>query len=54
MLGMALDEARWLGLKRVLITCGRRNVASARVIYKNGGQVRLSSAGPRIHSAILG
>jgi len=32
-----LDEARRLGLKRVLITCDRRNIASARVIQKNGG-----------------
>lgn len=39
MLGMALDEARRLGLKRVLITCDRRNVASARVIQKNGGRL---------------
>ena len=37
MLAMALDEARRLGLKRVLITCDRRNIASARVIQKNGG-----------------
>jgi predicted acetyltransferase len=39
MLEMALDEARRLGLKRVLITCDRRNVASARVIQKNGGRL---------------
>jgi predicted acetyltransferase len=37
MLGMALDEARGMGLERVLITCDRKNVASARVIQKNGG-----------------
>jgi predicted acetyltransferase len=39
MLGMALDKARRLGLKRVLITCDRRNVASAHVIQKNGGRL---------------
>jgi len=39
MLAMALDEARRLGLKRVLITCDQRNVASARVIQKNGGRL---------------
>jgi predicted acetyltransferase len=39
MLAMALDEARYLGLKRVLITCDQRNVASARVIQKNGGRL---------------
>lgn len=39
MLEMALDEARRLGLKRVLITCDPRNIASARVIQKNGGRL---------------
>jgi len=39
MLRMALEEARHLGLKRVLITCDRRNLASARVIQKNGGRL---------------
>ena len=39
MLEMALAEARRLGLKRVLITCDRKNVASARVIRKNGGRL---------------
>jgi len=39
MLGMALTEARRLGMKRVLITCDRRNIASARVIQKNGGRL---------------
>jgi predicted acetyltransferase len=37
MLALALDEARRLGLGRVLITCDPDNVASARVIEKNGG-----------------
>jgi len=39
MLAMALEEARRLGLKRVLVTCDRENVASARVILKNGGRL---------------
>lgn len=39
LLAMALDEARRLGMKRVLITCDRKNVASARVIQKNGGRL---------------
>ena len=39
MLAMALEEARRLGMKRVLITCDRENVASARVIQKNGGRL---------------
>ena len=37
MLTLALDEARRLGLTRVLITCDPDNLASARVIEKNGG-----------------
>lgn len=39
MLAMGLDEARHLGMKRVLITCDQKNVASARVIQKNGGRL---------------
>ena len=39
MLAMALDEARRLGMKRVLITCDQKNIASARVIQKNGGRL---------------
>jgi len=39
MLAMALDEARRLGMKRVLITCDQRNIASARVIQKNGARL---------------
>ncbi len=38
MLAMMLDKARELGLSRVLITCDTDNVASARVIQKNGGR----------------
>ncbi len=37
MLALALDEARRLGLTRVLITCDPENIASVRVIEKNGG-----------------
>ena len=36
-LGLTLDEARKLGLERVLITCQVSNVASARTIEKAGG-----------------
>jgi predicted acetyltransferase len=36
-LGQMLDEARVVGLKRVLIVCAADNLASARVIEKNGG-----------------
>jgi len=37
MLAMVLDKARALGLTRVLVTCDKPNVASARVIIANGG-----------------
>jgi predicted acetyltransferase len=39
MLNMTLSEARRLRMKRVLITCDKNNVASARVIQKNGGML---------------
>lgn len=37
MLGMALERCRALGLKRVLVTCDKHNIGSARTIQKNGG-----------------
>ncbi len=37
MLGMVLERARALGLTRVMVTCDKDNIASARVIRKNGG-----------------
>ncbi len=37
MLALALDAARRFGLKRVLVTCDKNNVGSARTIQKNGG-----------------
>jgi predicted acetyltransferase len=40
MLALALEKARQIGLQRVLITCDQRNVASARVIQKNGGLLK--------------
>lgn len=38
MLKACLQEARKIGLKKVLITCKDWNIASSRVIEKNGGQ----------------
>ena len=38
MLGMVLDKAREMGLNRVLVTCDADNLASARVVQKNGGR----------------
>lgn len=37
MLAMCLEEARKLGLARVLLTCDPQNAASAKVMIKNGG-----------------
>lgn len=37
MLRLAMGKARQLGIDRVLVTCDKDNIASARVILKNGG-----------------
>src|SRR5437879_3751384 len=34
---LALDQARTLGVDRVLLTCADTNVASAKIIERNGG-----------------
>ena len=36
MLSLALEKAKQMGLARVLITCDEKNMASARVMEKNG------------------
>jgi len=38
-LGLALPKAQALGLTRLLITCDADNLASARIIEKNGGRI---------------
>lgn len=38
LLALTLEKARDLGLAEVLVTCDRDNIASVRVIEKNGGQ----------------
>jgi len=37
MLALALDRCRELGLEKALVACNKDNVASSRVIQKNGG-----------------
>lgn len=37
MLGLALEEYRKLNLQKVLLTCGKENIASAKTILNNGG-----------------
>ncbi|GAB3938061.1 GNAT family N-acetyltransferase [Micromonospora vulcania] len=48
-LGRMLDEARALGLDRVLVTCEEQNIASAKTIERHGGvleDVRDTELGP--------
>lgn len=47
MLELALEEARKLGLKRVMITCDTDNIASAKIIEKNGGVFAGHDISPR-------
>ena len=37
MLALALEKCRELKLKRVLVTCDKNNIASAKTIIHNGG-----------------
>lgn len=37
MIGLALDECRKLGIRRVLMTCDKDNIGSAKSIRNNGG-----------------
>ena len=37
MIGLALEECRKLGIRRVLMVCDKDNIGSARSIQKNGG-----------------
>ena len=37
MIGLALDEAKKMGINKVLMCCDKRNIASAKCIMNNGG-----------------
>ncbi len=37
MIALALDECRKLGIERVLMTCEKSNIGSAKSIIRNGG-----------------
>ncbi|WP_053985077.1 GNAT family N-acetyltransferase [Niameybacter massiliensis] len=39
MLGLALEKCLELGIKEVLVTCNKENIASAQTILNNGGQL---------------
>jgi len=43
MVKLVLEKAKELGLTRVLITCDKDNVASSRVVQKNGGELESES-----------
>lgn len=38
-LSLVMEEARKIGLRRVMITCDKDNLASAKVIQNNGGEL---------------
>lgn len=40
MLGLALPVVRNLGLRQVLVTCDETNIASCKIIEKNGGRLQ--------------
>lgn len=46
LLALTLRKARMLGLPRVLLTCNTDNIASARIIEKNGGILASQSVSP--------
>lgn len=37
MIALALEECKKLGIKRVLMTCDKNNIGSAKSIINNGG-----------------
>lgn len=51
-LALTLDRARARGLDRALITCDTTNVASARVIERNGGILASSGLSPQTNTHV--
>lgn len=49
LLGLALEKARHLGIKRLLITCSLDNIASRKIIEHNGGILEKESYLPTQH-----
>jgi predicted acetyltransferase len=47
MLGLALEKARAIGLTRVMLTCDADNIASSRIIERNGGKLTGTATSPR-------
>ena len=44
MIGLALQEARRLGIQKVLMCCDKQNIASAKSIVRNGGVLENEAA----------
>jgi len=53
LLALMLDKARARGLTRVLVTCNEDNIASRRVIEKNGGRLEDRRISDRTGKAVL-
>ncbi len=47
MLALTLEKARAFGLERVMLTCDKENIGSARVMEKNGGVLASEGVSPR-------
>lgn len=52
LLHLTLAQSRARGLSEVLLTCNHDNVASARVIEKNGGVLASASFSPRVETTV--
>ena len=52
-IGLALDFCRKIGLKRVLITCRKDNIASAKTIIKNGGVLENEIPNPSENEVLM-
>jgi predicted acetyltransferase len=46
LLALALDRARALGLREILVTCDADNLGSRRIIEKNGGALEAEATSP--------
>ena len=45
MIGLALEECKKLGIRKVLMVCDKENIGSAKSILKNGGSLLWDFAG---------
>ncbi len=52
-LGLSLGKAKELGIERALLTCDERNVASKKIIEKNGGVFESRGPNPEMGHDVL-